>query len=75
MFGEGKYWQIWRITGGSPNVTIQILTMSRDINKADKQAKFYLPKVSDEKFVKDFLHQKLHNTHTIQYFLVVQCLD
>ena len=37
MFGGGKPWQI---TGGSPNFTIQILTMScysRNINKESKQ--------------------------------------
>ena len=38
MFGGKKP---WRITGGSPNVTIEILTMSyysRNINKEGKQA-------------------------------------
>ena len=47
MFGGGKP---WRITGGSPNFTIQILTMSyysRNINKANKQ-----------KFAKVFTRQK-----------------
>ena len=37
IFGGGKPWQIWRINDGSPNITIQILTLSRDINKESKQ--------------------------------------
>ena len=50
MFGGGKSWQI---TGSLLNFTIQILTMSRKINKATEQAGIqtfsYSPKVSDEK--------------------------
>ena len=37
IFGKGKPWRIWRITGGLPNFTIQILTMYRDINKESKK--------------------------------------
>ena len=63
IFGEGKPWQI---TGDSPNFTIQILTMSHDINKKQtnwNSPKFYLPKVSNE-FTKVFLREKfmLHGT-------------
>ena len=36
-FGRGKPWWIWQIIGGLPNFTVQILTMSRDINKESKQ--------------------------------------
>ena len=55
--------KIWRITSGLPNFTIQILTMSHDIHIQRKQTsrnspKFYLSKVSDEKFAKVFLRQK-----------------
>ena len=46
---QRKPWQIWLITGGSPNFTIQILTISRDIYKESKQAgirlRFSLPKI------------------------------
>ena len=38
MFGGGENWRIWQITDISSKFTIQILTMSRDINKANKQA-------------------------------------
>ena len=60
IFDGGIPWRIWRITGGSPNFTIQSLTMSRD--KWRKQTNrnlpmFYSPKVSDGKFAKIFLHQ------------------
>ena len=51
----------WQITGGWSN--FQIKTMSRDINTESEQTtrnspKFYFPKVSDEKFIKVFLHWK-----------------
>ena len=46
IFGRGKPWQNWQITGGLANFTIQILTMSHGINKANKQ-----------EFTKGFLHQ------------------
>ena len=36
-FGRGKPWWIYQITGGLPNFTVQILTMSHDINKESKQ--------------------------------------
>ena len=38
MFGGGKQWRILQITAGFPHFTIQILKMSRDINKENKQA-------------------------------------
>ena len=38
MFGGGKQWRISQITAGFPHFTIQILTMSRDINNESKQA-------------------------------------
>ena len=46
---------------GESLVVCQILAMSRDIKKANKQefAKLYLPKVSDGKFIKKFIHQTL----------------
>ena len=37
MFGGGKQWRISQITAGFPHFTIQILTMSRDINNESKQ--------------------------------------
>ena len=44
-----------QITGVSPNFILNIL---HDINITNKEefAKFYSPKVSDEKFAKVFLH-------------------
>ena len=48
MFGGGKPWQIWWITGGLPNITIQILMMSHDINKENKQTGIH----------RSFTHQK-----------------
>ena len=49
-------------TGGSPNFTIQILTMSHDINKESElagicQSFFTHQNISDEKFAKFSLHQ------------------
>ena len=46
IFGAGKPWRVEQITGGSLNLTIQIKTMSHDINKANKQKflKFYSAK-------------------------------
>ena len=38
LFGGGNPWRIWQITGGSLNLTIQILTMSCDIHKESKKA-------------------------------------
>ena len=49
IIGRVQPWQIWRITGGSPNFTIPILTMSRDINKESKHAEIR----------QNFNHQKL----------------
>ena len=37
ILGGGKPWWIWWITGGLPNVTVQSLAMSHDINKGSKQ--------------------------------------
>ena len=38
IYGTGELWWLWRITGGSPNFTIHILTMSlMYIMKANKQ--------------------------------------
>ena len=45
-FGGGKPWWIWQIIGGLPTFTVQILTMSHDINKANEQ-----------ELAKVFLHQ------------------
>ena len=47
IFGAGKPWRVEQITGGSLNFTIQIKTMSHEINKANKQKfpKFYSVKL------------------------------
>ena len=46
MFGRGKPWLIWQITGAPPNCITHILTLSHDIKKSNKQ-----------KFTKAFLRQ------------------
>ena len=78
-FGGGKPWWIWRITGGSPNFTIQILIMSHDINNESRKTgirQFYSPKVSDGKFPKVFLHQNfmLYSNSSEVYFVKDICV-
>ena len=70
-FWQRKPWRIWWITGGSPNFTIQILTMSHDINKKQTNRilpKFYLPKVSDGKFTKVFIIAIQYSCQSLNYF-------
>ena len=55
MFIGGKPLGNLMTTGGSPNFTIQILTVSHDINKESElagicQSSFTHKKISDEKF-------------------------
>ena len=50
IFGEGKPWRIWQITGaGLPSFTTQILTMTHNI-KIKKQTKWNSPKFSSAKY-------------------------